>query len=91
MKTAPTERSRSAKTGANGKPVWQPRTKVMFAAWVTDVRFFKGDKNGDARAARASFKVTLDDQTSGFNATANFVNTATPPANNNFANRISYH
>ncbi|HEY0975209.1 MAG TPA: DNA polymerase III subunit alpha [Solimonas sp.] len=49
--------------GANGKPVWQPRTKLMFAAWVTDVRFFKGDKNGDGRAARASFKVTLDDQT----------------------------
>lgn len=49
--------------GANGKPVWQPRTKLLFAAWVTDVRFFKGDKNGDGRAARASFKVTLDDQT----------------------------
>ncbi len=49
-------------TGANGKPVWQPRSKLMFAAWVTDVRFFKGDKNGDGRAARASFKVTLDDQ-----------------------------
>jgi DNA polymerase-3 subunit alpha len=50
-------------TTASGKPAWQPRTKVMFAAWVTDVRFFKGDKNGDARAARASYKVTLDDQT----------------------------
>ena len=49
--------------GANGKPIWQPRTKLMFAAWVTDVRFFKGDKNGDGRAARASYKVTLDDQT----------------------------
>ncbi len=47
----------------SGKPAWQPRTKVLFAAWVTDVRFFKGDKNGDGRAARASYKVTLDDQT----------------------------
>src|SRR3546814_11271725 len=23
---------------ANGKPIWQPRVKVMFAAWVADVQ-----------------------------------------------------
>ncbi|MFT4045462.1 MAG: DNA polymerase III subunit alpha [Solimonas sp.] len=40
-----------------GKPVWQPRSKLMFAAWVADVRFFKGDGRGGA-----SYKVTLDDR-----------------------------
>ncbi|HUP92082.1 MAG TPA: DNA polymerase III subunit alpha [Solimonas sp.] len=48
---------------SEGKPQWQPRAKVMFAAWVTDVRFFKGDKNAGGRQSRASFKLTLDDQT----------------------------
>ncbi|HEY9545218.1 MAG TPA: DNA polymerase III subunit alpha, partial [Solimonas sp.] len=42
---------------ANGKPIWQPRVKVMFAAWVADVRFFKGDGRGGA-----SYKLTLDDR-----------------------------
>ena len=42
---------------ANGKPVWQPRVKLMFAAWVADVRFFKGDGRGSA-----SYKLTLDDR-----------------------------
>src|SRR6185503_4921787 len=48
---------------SDGKPAWQPRPKVMFGAWVADVRFFKGDRNADSRAARPSYKVTLDDQT----------------------------
>src|SRR3546814_12551278 len=42
---------------ANGKPIWQPRVKEMFAAWVADVRFFKGDGRGGA-----SYKLTLDDR-----------------------------
>lgn len=46
----------------DGKPAWQPRAKVLFAAWVTDVRFFKGRAEGDGRSGRASYKVTLDDQ-----------------------------
>ncbi|MGH8516321.1 MAG: DNA polymerase III subunit alpha, partial [Panacagrimonas sp.] len=49
-------------TSADGKPVWQPRSKAMFAAWVTDVRFFKGRPDGEGRAARASYRVTLDDR-----------------------------
>ncbi|HWU69638.1 MAG TPA: DNA polymerase III subunit alpha [Stenotrophobium sp.] len=48
---------------ANGKRAWQPRAKVMFAAWVTDLRFFKGDKSTEGKAGRASYKVTLDDKT----------------------------
>ncbi|MGH8461789.1 MAG: DNA polymerase III subunit alpha [Stenotrophobium sp.] len=48
---------------ANGKRAWQPRSKVMFAAWVTDLRFFKGDKSAEGKAGRASYKVTLDDKT----------------------------
>jgi DNA polymerase-3 subunit alpha len=49
--------------GADGKPVWQPRSKVMFAAWATDLRFFKGDRAAEGRMGRASYKLTLDDQT----------------------------
>ena len=49
--------------GPDGKRVWQPRPKLMFAAWVTDIRFFKGDKSADGKGGMASFKVTLDDQT----------------------------
>jgi len=48
---------------SDGKPIWQPRTKVLFGAWVVDVRFFKGDKAGDVKFSRASYKITLDDQT----------------------------
>ncbi|MBU0790181.1 MAG: DNA polymerase III subunit alpha [Polycyclovorans sp.] len=48
--------------GPDGKTAWQPRTRVMFAAWVTDLRFFKGDASADGRGGRASYKVTLDDQ-----------------------------
>jgi DNA polymerase-3 subunit alpha len=44
---------------AKGKPIWQPRNKLMFAAWVRDVRFFKGDGRG-----AASYKLTLEDRSS---------------------------
>ncbi|NKF23192.1 DNA polymerase III subunit alpha [Solimonas marina] len=44
---------------SKGKPIWQPRTKVMFAAWVRDIRFFKGDGRGGA-----SYKLTLEDRSS---------------------------
>ncbi|MFA5939395.1 MAG: DNA polymerase III subunit alpha [Sinimarinibacterium sp.] len=50
-----------APVGADGKPVWQPRSKLMFAAWVKDVRFFKGDAQAEGRATRASYKVTVED------------------------------
>jgi DNA polymerase III subunit alpha len=48
---------------ADGKPVWQPRQKSMFAAWVTDIRFFKADASREGRAGRASYKVAFDDRT----------------------------
>ncbi|MGB0954476.1 MAG: DNA polymerase III subunit alpha [Panacagrimonas sp.] len=48
---------------ADGKPVWSPRTRVLFGAWVEDLRFFKARvENGGGRASRASYKVSLDDQ-----------------------------
>jgi DNA polymerase-3 subunit alpha len=46
----------------DAKPSWTPRAKVMFGAWLTDLRFFKGDKNG-AGGGRASYKITLNDGT----------------------------
>ncbi|HEX4872439.1 MAG TPA: DNA polymerase III subunit alpha [Nevskiaceae bacterium] len=49
-----------APTGKDGKPVWQPRSKVLFGAWVTDLRFFKGRPE---EGGRASYKVTVDDRT----------------------------
>ena len=49
-------------SSGDGKPAWQPRAKVLFAAWITDVRFFKGKSDGEGRSARSSYKVTLDDQ-----------------------------
>ncbi|MEQ1440232.1 DNA polymerase III subunit alpha [Fontimonas sp. SYSU GA230001] len=51
----------AAPVGADGRPVWQPRSKLMFAAWVKDVRFFKGDGAAEGRSARASYKVTVED------------------------------
>jgi DNA polymerase-3 subunit alpha len=48
--------------GSDGRPIWQHRSKVMFGAWVTDVRFFKGDRAAEGRGGRASYKITLDDQ-----------------------------
>jgi DNA polymerase III subunit alpha len=50
-----------AATNANGKSGWQPRTKALFAAWVKDLRFFRGDANADGRAARASYRITVED------------------------------
>jgi DNA polymerase-3 subunit alpha len=50
-----------APVGADGKRIWQPRQRVMFAAWVVDVRFFKGDKNGFGRSALPSYRITLED------------------------------
>ncbi len=47
-----------APVNAEGKSVWQPRTRCLFGAWVTDLRFFKGD----GRLSRASYKITLDDR-----------------------------
>jgi DNA polymerase-3 subunit alpha len=47
----------------DGKPAWQPRSKLMFAAWVTDLRFFKARPDAGGRGGRASYKVTFDDQT----------------------------
>ena len=47
-----------APVNAEGKTQWQPRTKCLFGAWVTDLRFFKGD----GKFSRASYKVTLDDR-----------------------------
>ncbi len=49
-------------TNPDEKPVWQPRPKVMFAGWVTDVRFFRGRPDADGRGGRPSYKITLDDQ-----------------------------
>ncbi|TAJ51656.1 MAG: DNA polymerase III subunit alpha [Nevskiaceae bacterium] len=43
--------------GNDGKPKWQPRTKQLFAAWVTEIRFFKPKEEG----GRASYKVNLSD------------------------------
>ncbi|MEW6166287.1 MAG: DNA polymerase III subunit alpha [Pseudomonadota bacterium] len=51
-----------APVGADGKPVWQPRSRLMFAAWVKDLRFFRGDPLAEGRAARASYKLTVEDR-----------------------------
>ncbi|MDD3762696.1 MAG: DNA polymerase III subunit alpha [Nevskiales bacterium] len=50
---------------ADGKRAWQPRSKVMFAGWVKDLRFFKGDAAAEGRNARASYKVTVEDHVTG--------------------------
>ncbi|MDB5968972.1 MAG: polymerase subunit alpha [Hydrocarboniphaga sp.] len=47
-----------APVNAEGKAQWQPRIKCLFGAWVTDLRFFKGD----GKFSRASYKITLDDR-----------------------------
>ena len=51
-----------AAKGKGGKKPWTPRTKALVAAWVKDVRFFKGDRGQEGRTARASYKVTLEDR-----------------------------
>ncbi|QHS08974.1 DNA polymerase III subunit alpha [Sinimarinibacterium sp. NLF-5-8] len=48
-------------TGKNGKPKWQPRNKYLLAAWVKDLRFFRGDPSAEGRNARASYKITVED------------------------------
>ncbi len=48
--------------GPDGKIPWQPRVKSMFAAWVKDLRFFRGDPSADGRSARASYRITLEDR-----------------------------
>lgn len=49
--------------GPDGKSMWQPRQRVLFAAWVTDLRFFKGERAGDVKLTRSSYKISLDDRT----------------------------
>ncbi|MES0874240.1 DNA polymerase III subunit alpha [Sinimarinibacterium thermocellulolyticum] len=46
---------------ASGRNGWQPRNKVLFAAWVKDLRFFRGDPAAEGRSARASYRVTVED------------------------------
>jgi DNA polymerase III subunit alpha len=46
---------------ANGKTPWQPRAKHLFAAWVSDVRYFKAREGAMGKAARDSYKLTLAD------------------------------
>jgi len=48
-----------AKRDASGKRPWQPRTKHLFAAWVTDIRYFKAREGAMGKAAKDSYKVTL--------------------------------
>ena len=50
-----------APPGPDGKTKWQPRAKHLFAAWVTDIRFFKGDPGKGGKGGGASYKLTLDD------------------------------
>jgi DNA polymerase-3 subunit alpha len=45
----------------SAKGGWQPRTKVLFAAWVKDLRFFRGDPTAEGRNARASYRITVED------------------------------
>ncbi|TJY62095.1 DNA polymerase III subunit alpha [Sinimarinibacterium sp. CAU 1509] len=58
---APAPAAKSGKGGKGGKQAWQPRTKALVAAWVKDLRFFKGDISQEGRGGRASYKVTLED------------------------------
>jgi len=50
---------KAAAADPNAKPVWSPRQKHLFGAWVTDIRFFKGDK---LAGSRVSYKITLADK-----------------------------
>jgi DNA polymerase-3 subunit alpha len=47
-----------APVNAEGKPTWQPRVRSLFATWVKDLRFFKGD----GKFSRSSYKLTLEDR-----------------------------
>ena len=47
------------KRDASGKRAWQPRSKHLFAAWVTDIRYFKARDGAMGKAAKDSYKVTF--------------------------------
>ena len=49
------------KPDAKGKTPWQPRSKHLFAAWVTDIRYFKARDGATGKAAQDSYKVTLQE------------------------------
>jgi len=49
------------KPDAKGKRPWQPRVKHLFAAWVTDIRYFKARDGATGKAAQDSYKVTLQE------------------------------
>jgi DNA polymerase-3 subunit alpha len=51
------QHAQPAPVAADGKPAWQPRTRCLFGAWVTDLRFFKGD----GKFGKSSYKLTLGD------------------------------
>ncbi len=45
--------------GGKGKTAWVPRVRHLFAAWVSDIRFFKARDGAMGKAAQDSYKVTL--------------------------------
>jgi len=47
------------KPDAKGKTPWVPRSKQLFAAWVSDIRYFKAREGAMGKAARDSYKLTL--------------------------------
>ena len=47
------------KPDAKGKTPWVPRSKNLFAAWVTDIRYFKARDGAMGKAAKDSYKVTF--------------------------------
>ena len=49
----------AAQPDAKGKTPWVPRAKHLFAAWVTDIRYFKARDGAMGKAAKDSYKVTL--------------------------------
>lgn len=51
----------AAKPDAKGKTPWVPRSKNLFAAWVTDIRYFKARDGAMGKAAQDSYKVTLSE------------------------------
>ncbi len=51
----------AAKPDAKGKTPWVPRAKHLFAAWVTDIRYFKARDGAMGKAAQDSYKVTLSE------------------------------
>ncbi len=49
------------KPDAKGKTPWTPRAKHLFAAWVSDIRYFRPKDGATGLAARASYKLSLSD------------------------------